>query len=145
MNSRDKRRLARIGRMLALARIERREALGALAGSIAEEARSRKLAARSRTLAGGYAGRGGVEAGADLAERIAFVGGLSRLATDAEASGQEAAQEADTHMRSLTGAERRIERLEIREAQARRALEEKLQRRAADPAATLARKLQKHP
>jgi len=145
MNSRDKRRFARIGRMLALARIERREALGGLAGSIAEEARSRKLAARSRTLAVGYVGRGGVEAGADLAGRIAFVGGLSRLATDAEASGEEAALEADMHMHSLKGAERRIERLEIREAEARRVLEETSQRHAADPAATLARKLQKHP
>jgi len=143
MSARERRRLVRIGRQLALARIERRESIGELADAIAEEVRSRHLAERSRRLAADYATPKGIEAGADLAGRVGFVGALSRLAGDAEASGAEAAHEADTRKRALAAAERRIERLESHEAEARRAVEEQRRRRAGDPAAALARKLQR--
>lgn len=141
MNTRAQRRLVLIGRQLTLERTRRREALGGLADALGEEDRSRRLAERSRSLAAQYAARTGEEAGADLAGRVRFSGALSRLAGNAQDSGAQAARDAASHARALAAAEQRVERLETREAEARRALDLERERRARDPAGALARKL----
>lgn len=143
MIARDKRRLALLGRQLALARVARREALGSLAGALAEERRSRDLALRSRDLADAYARRKGAGDGGDLAGRMRFAGALSQVAANAETSGAESAREAEGRARAVAEAERRTERLESREAEARRALERALERRADAAAGVLARKVHK--
>ncbi|MEE4289332.1 MAG: hypothetical protein V2J14_08180 [Erythrobacter sp.] len=150
MSSRATRRSTLITRQLALARIARREALAGLAGALAEERRSHALAARSRDMAAGYAGRAkpdaGIEPAGALTGRLRFAGALERLAGDAEARGFEAGREAEWHARALAGAERRLEVLETRAAEARRAAEAARDRRmdASADAQTraLARKLQ---
>ncbi|MEQ8411663.1 MAG: hypothetical protein RIC51_01880 [Erythrobacter sp.] len=143
MSARDKRRLALIGRQLMIARIARREALGALADALAEERRSRDLAQRSRGLAASYAGRRGAGEGDEVAGRMRFAGALSRLADDAGTGGAQAAREAEEQARALAGTERRIERLETREAEASRALAAARERRLGEAQGALARKLQR--
>lgn len=142
MSAREMRRLALARRQLTLARIDRREALGGLAASLAEEARSRALAQRSRAMATDYTARRGGGAGEELAGRLRFAGSLARLAGDAEASGFEAAREAGAQAHALAATERRLERLETREAEARRAREAARETRAAESAGGMARKLQ---
>jgi len=143
---RTKRRRALVARQLALGRIARREALGGLAGALAEEKRSRALAVRSRDMAAEYAGpggHGGAQVGAALAGRLRFAGALVRLAGEAEARGEEAAREAGCQARALAAAERRLEMLEARAASARRAEEMARERREDAAAGPLARKLQR--
>lgn len=143
MTARERRRLALLGRQLVLARVARREALDELAGALAEERRSRDLALRSRDLADAYARQKGAGEGGELAGRMRFAGALSRVAADAETSGTESARAAEGRARALAETERRMERIESREAEARRALERALERRADAAAGALARKLHK--
>lgn len=139
---RERRRLRLAERQLMLARIARREAMGALAGALDEEAKSATLAERSAALAREYGGRSAVVRGADLRDLIAMAGELTQLAENARGTRDDARQQAEWQAEALAGAETRLDRLEARAGDARRAIRDKIAARNDGGQQRLARKLQ---
>jgi hypothetical protein len=119
---RERQRVRLAERQILLARVARREAMSALAGTIAEEARSAALAQRSRALIDSYAARAETVQSDDLRERITMAGALARLAADAERARAEAERRAGNEADTLADSENRLKRLEEHAHKARRTL-----------------------
>lgn len=130
---REKRRLALVERQHVLARIDRREAMTALAGALGEEERSRALASRSRALVEEYRARidsaGGD--GAALSDLARFAGALAGLSREAHSNCEDAALQTRTKQQVLAAAETRMQRMDERRDAARIALDTARERRAA--------------
>lgn len=140
----NSRPLQRAERQLMLARIARRDAMGSLAQSLAEEQRSASLADRSRMLAKGYATREGLDTGDALTQHKRFAGELAGLARQADQACSDASRQTEWQVDVLAKAEQRIERLGERAKLARlehRHTQERLER---EEQAAMAHKLQNH-
>ena len=127
---RDKRRLRLTERQTLLARVARREAMMALAGTLDDEAKSAALAGRSREMAREYGQRPVVGIAADLHQLSALSAGLARLAKDAEDARHDARQQAEWQVDVLARSETRLKRLEERKVAARRAVQSAAEKRA---------------
>ncbi len=140
---REARRLALLRRQGLIAEVARKQALRGLAEALDAEARSHRLATRSRMLVASSAAQPGQTLGAALMARAAFTASLAQLAETAGAAAADAARQSAWQSETLALAETRAKRLAEREAEARAALEAaKAQRAQAQDASGLARKLQ---
>lgn len=119
---RERRRVKLAERQLVLARIDRRDAMTRLAGTVAEEARSTALAARSRAMMQSYDAPGAMSVAADLRAQAAMAGALARLAHEAERTRSAAQRRAEGEADALAASETRLKRLEEHADKTRRAL-----------------------
>ncbi|MGB3471835.1 MAG: hypothetical protein WBA51_13520 [Erythrobacter sp.] len=122
-----------------MAQISQRTAMRALADAVSEEGRSESLAVRSRDLVRHYspAERSGDAQmlAQTLAQAGAFTAALAALASDAEKSRADAAQQAQWQADALGKAQVKANRHEERLTKARTELEASKARRDLDPAA----------
>lgn len=139
---RERKRLRLIQRQLLLAQQARREAMGGLADSLAEEERSADLTRRAQALALAYAPQCATTSAQDLRQQAAFAQSLAQLARQSDAARRDAGDQAMWQARALAAAEHRAKGLEERAASARRAIVAQGERREREHSAMMARKLQ---
>jgi len=136
--NREKRRLKLAQRQALLAQVSQRTAMRALADAVSEEGRSESLAARSRDLVRRYSAAdrsGDAQMPAEtLAQTGAFTAALAGLASDAEQSRADAAQQAQWQADALGKAQVKANRHAERLTKARADLEAIKARRDLDPA-----------
>lgn len=125
-----------------MAEVARREAMGALAQALGEEARTASLSRRSRELLREAGDQSSARDGATLRERAAFANALANLAGQAEQARLDASDQARWQVTALAAAETRAERTGERRSSARRALATVIERREQDHGQRVAHKLQ---
>ena len=129
----EDRRLKLAKRQLLLAQIARREARMALANAIAEEDRSAAIQARANDLLTEYAKRAGGSGRADLGQSLtrdlALVRSLQSMCETAQGAHDDAREQAEFQMRTLTAAETKLNAHEERVMRERRALDDLQERR----------------
>ncbi|MEM6475075.1 MAG: hypothetical protein AAF687_02800 [Pseudomonadota bacterium] len=119
---RERRQLRLAKMQMTLARIARREAMGALADALEEERKSDDLAQRSTDMAQGYGARRDARSGAQLRALRLMAGGLAEMARDAQRARDDARQQADWQVEALATAENKLQRMEELAGEARRKL-----------------------
>lgn len=143
--TREARRLALLRRQSLIAEVARKQAIKVLAEAMEAEAHCHALAERARALVAASAPGLGTTSGAALTGRAGFVAGLAQLARHAGEGAADAARQRAWAAETFAGKDARARRLADLEADARAALEAVQERREANRALPLARKLQSRP
>jgi len=129
----DDKRLKIAKRQLALAQIARREARFALANALADEERSEQIHSRARDLLSEYAKRTTDSEIASLSHtlqaNLAFVRSLQVMADNAQSAHKDAKDQTQWQMRTLVGAETRMDTRATRVGEEVRALADLRSRR----------------
>lgn len=138
---REQRRARLAERQILLARIDRRDAMGALAGAIDEETKSAALAERSRLLIAGYGNMQSPADGQSLRDIKAMTAGLAQLEGEADKARDMAVDLIGEHSSRLAMTETRLKLLEQHARNARRAVSVNKQTKELSEYERVARKL----